>query len=162
MKYIITQHFRILYIHTINLRCLTNEKNVNNGYSESPYLMLNKLHLTINRLLRHHPFPKMTISTVTAFQLLNNLVCQHLASLYSLLLHDFVEDSARKSNTARNIPKTSANHPKYISVGKMFPVQDSDRCCLGQEHLAMWECLKPVSSCQGNLFSLVLDEQTIK
>lgn len=124
--------------------------------------MLNKPHLTINRLLRHHPFLKMMISAVTAFQLLNNLACQHLAGLYSLLLHDFVEDSARKSNTARNIPKTSANHPKYISVGKMFPVQDSDRCCLGQEHLVMWECLKPVPPAKGTFFSLVFDEQTIK
>lgn len=97
-------------------------------------------------------FPKMVTSSVTVFQWLNNLLCQHLAGLYSLLLYDFIEDSARKSNTAKNIPKTTVNHPKYISVGKMLPVHDGDRCCLSQEHLVMWECLKPVSSCQENLF----------
>lgn len=97
----------------------------------------------INMAFKVSPFPKMVISSVTVFQWLNNLLCQHLASLYSLLLYDFVEDSARKSNAAKNIPKTSANHPKYISVGKMRPVRDGDRCCLSQEHLVMWECLKP-------------------
>lgn len=98
------------------------------------------------------PLPKMVTFSVSVFQWLNNLLCQHLASLYSLLLYNFVEDSARKSNAAKNIPKTSANHPKYISVDKiLLPVHDGDRCCLSQERLVMWACLKLVSSCQENL-----------
>lgn len=94
----------------------------------------------------------MIVSSVTAFHLFNNLLCQHLATLYSLHFHDFVEDSARKSNAAKNVPRTSASHPKYIRVGKMLPVHDSDRCCLSQEHLVMWGCLKRLSSCQEELF----------
>lgn len=102
--------------------------------------------------LNASPFPRMVTSSVTVFQWLYNSWCQHLASSYSLLLDDFVEASARKSTAARNIPQTSANHLKYISVGKMLPVQAGGRCCLSQEHLVMWECLKPASSCQHNLF----------
>lgn len=96
--------------------------------------------------------PKMVTSSKPVCQWLNNLLCQHLDEFCCLLLCDFVEDSARKSNAARNIPKASANHPKYISVGKMPPAHDGDRCCLSREHLEMWACLKPVSSCQENLF----------
>lgn len=38
----------------------------------------------------------------------------------------------------------------------MLRVHDGDRCCLSQEHLVMWECLKPVSSCQENPFHCCL------
>ena len=49
---------------------------------------------------------------------LHDLVCQRVAFFP---LNDLVENSARQQEAeAKNIPKVSANHPKYITPGKML------------------------------------------
>lgn len=61
------------------------------------------------------------ISTLIGPHSLHDLVCQRLVSLNCYFLHDLVENSARQKDAeAKNIPKASANHPKYITPGIML------------------------------------------
>lgn len=78
------------------------------------------MHLAINvvKFLRHHQIKWWLISTWIGPRSLHDLACQRVVSFH----HDLVENSARqRDEVAKNIPKTSTNHPKYITPGKMLP-----------------------------------------